>query len=63
MQHVWRDVIASTGYFRNPDILSDQVVFVSEDDRWLVDARDGAAQHLTTWVLHRLGHQHHIEGG
>jgi tricorn protease len=36
------------GYYRFADIYQDQIVFVAEDDLWLVNANGGEARRLTT---------------
>ena len=39
--------MASQGYVRFPNIHQDQIVFVSEDDLWLVSSGGGRAERLT----------------
>ncbi len=39
---------SAAGYLRFPSICADQVVFVTEDDLWSVDARGGVARRLTS---------------
>ena len=36
------------GYYRFPDIRDDKVVFISEDDIWVVDKNGGVARRITT---------------
>ena len=40
----------SQGYVRFPNIFQDKVVFVSEDDLWLVSSEGGRAERLTAGV-------------
>lgn len=39
--------MASQGYVRYPAIHQDRIVFVSEDDLWLVSSEGGRAERLT----------------
>jgi tricorn protease len=45
-----REFMPSQGYIRYPSIFHDQIVFVSEDDLWLVSADGGRAERLTAGV-------------
>ena len=40
----------SQGYVRYPTIFQDRIVFVSEDDLWLVSSEGGRAERLTAGV-------------
>ncbi len=40
----------SQGYVRYPNIFQDRIVFVSEDDLWLVSSEGGRAERLTAGV-------------
>ena len=40
----------SQGYVRYPNIFQDRIVFVSEDDLWLVSDEGGRAERLTASV-------------
>ncbi|MGH2493068.1 MAG: S41 family peptidase, partial [Ktedonobacteraceae bacterium] len=42
--------MASQGYVRYPTIHQDSIVFVSEDDLWLVSSEGGRAERLTAGV-------------
>src|SRR5437016_10571985 len=42
--------MASQGYARFPHIFQDQVVFVAEDDLWLISSEGGRAERLTASV-------------
>src|SRR5215469_12265124 len=42
--------MASQGYVRFPNIHQDQIVFVSEDDLWLISSEGGRAERLTAGV-------------
>jgi tricorn protease len=52
----------SQGYIRYPSIFLDQIVFVSEDDLWLVSADGGRAERLTTSVG-EVSHPHFSPDG
>ncbi|HET9233502.1 MAG TPA: protease, partial [Candidatus Eisenbacteria bacterium] len=41
---------AKPGYYRDPDIHGDQIVFASEGDLWIGSAQGGGARRLTTHV-------------
>jgi tricorn protease len=43
-----RDGSAKPGYYRDPDIFGDQIVFASEGDLWLVPVSGGSARRITT---------------
>src|SRR5579859_3809713 len=45
-----RCLMPSLGYVRYPTIFQDQIVFVSEDDLWLVSSEGGRAERLTAGV-------------
>ncbi len=40
--------MSQAGYYRHPTIHHDQIIFVSEDDLWTVDAGGGTARRLTS---------------
>src|SRR5690242_13814820 len=42
--------MGSQGYIRYPDIYQDRIVFVAEDDLWLVGSAGGQAERLTAGV-------------
>src|SRR6266581_7907756 len=42
--------MSSQGYVRYPTIYQDHIVFVSEDDLWLVTSEGGRAERLTAGV-------------
>src|SRR5947209_243970 len=42
--------MAAQGYIRYPHIHQDRIVFVAEDDLWLVGAEGGQAERLTAGV-------------
>jgi tricorn protease len=44
------ETMPSQGYVRFPSIFQDQIVFVSEDDLWLVSSDGGRAERLTAGV-------------
>src|SRR6266581_3165914 len=55
--------MSSQGYVRYPTIYQDHIVFVSEDDLWLVSSEGGRAERLTAGVaevsyprFHPMGH-------
>jgi tricorn protease len=42
--------MSTQGYVRFPTIYQDRIIFVSEDDLWLVSSEGGRAERLTAGV-------------